>query len=200
MALAMEKQTVVIPANWVPGPKQGEWTYHHYAALPDDGQRYEIIDGVLLMTPAPGIPHQKAAQHIFRYLATLVEDAGLGQVFIAPVDVELSPTFLVQPDVIVILSAEAQKVTTNRIIGAPSLVVEVSSPSTIGYDRREKQDAYARAGIPEYWIVHPGERTIEVLTLEGNEYSSLGIFSGQATLLSKIVPTICEVAAEKIFL
>jgi Uma2 family endonuclease len=199
MALAMEKQTVVTPANWVPGPKQGNWTYQHYVALPDDGQRYEIIDGVLLMTPAPGIPHQKAAQRIFRYLATLVEDAGLGQVFIAPVDVELSPTFLVQPDVIVILSAEVQKVTTNRIIGAPSLVVEVSSPSTIGYDRREKQDAYARAGIPEYWIVHPGERTIEVLTLEGKEYSSLGIFSGQATLLSKIVPTICEVAAEKIF-
>src|SRR5436190_1793117 len=100
MALAMERQTVVISANWVPGPKQGEWTYHHYAALPDDGQRYEIIDGVLLMTPAPGISHQKTAQRIFRYLAMLVEDTSLGQVFIAPVDVELFPKFVVQPDVI----------------------------------------------------------------------------------------------------
>ena len=68
MAIAMERQTVVTSANWVLGPKQGNWTYHHYAALPDDGQRYEIIDGVLLITPAPGIAHQKTAQRIFRLL------------------------------------------------------------------------------------------------------------------------------------
>jgi Uma2 family endonuclease len=199
MAIAMEKQTVVTPANRVPGPKQGNWTYHHYAALPDDGQRYEIIDGVLLMIPAPGIPHQKTAQRIFRLLAAHVEDVGLGQVFIAPVDVELFPKVVVQPDVMVILKDNEGKIKPTRIIGAPDLVVEVSSPATIGYDRREKQDAYARAGVPEYWIVHPGEQTIEVLTLEGNVYTSLGIFSGQAPLLSKVVPTISEVAADKIF-
>jgi Uma2 family endonuclease len=199
MAIAMERQTVVIPANWVPGPKQGEWTYHQYAALPDDGHRYEIIDGVLLMTPAPGIPHQKAAQQIFRLLATRIEDTKLGQVFIAPVDVELAPNLVVQPDVMVVLKANEEKITSTRIIGSPDLVVEVSSPSTIGYDRREKQDAYARAGVPEYWIAHPGEQTIEIMTLENQEYVSLGIFSGKATLLSKIVPTISEVAAEKIF-
>jgi Uma2 family endonuclease len=199
MAIAMEKQTVAIPANWVPGPKQGEWTYHHYAALPDDGQRYEIIDGVLYMAPSPTEAHQDAVLWLAHYLLIHVKIAGLGQVYVAPFDVELAPKLVVQPDVTVVLKANEEKITSTRIIGSPDLVVEVSSPSTIGYDRREKQDMYAHAGIPEYWIVHPGEQMIEVLTLEGNEYSSLGIFSGQATLLSKIVPTICEVAAEKIF-
>jgi Uma2 family endonuclease len=199
MALAMERQTVVIPANWVPGPKQGEWTYHHYAALPDDGQRYEIIDGVLYMTPSPNGAHQDAVLWLAHYLLIHVKVAGLGQVYVAPFDVELAPDLVVQPDVTVILKANEQIIMPTRITGAPDLVVEVSSPSTIGYDRREKQDMYARAGVAEYWLVHPGEQTIEVLTLEGNEYASLGIFTGQATLLSKIVPAISGVAAEKIF-
>jgi Uma2 family endonuclease len=128
-----------------------------------------------------------------------VKIAGLGQVYVAPFDVELAPNCVVQPDVMVVLKANEGKIKPTRIIGAPDLVVEVSSPATIGYDRREKQDAYARAGVPEYWIVHPGEQTIEVLMLEGSTYASLGIFSGQTPLLSKIVPTISEVAAEKIF-
>lgn len=199
MAIAMEKQTVVTPANRVPGPKQGDWTYHHYAALPDDGQRYEIIDGVLLMTPSPNETHQDAVLWLAHYLLMHVKIAGLGQVYVAPFDVELAHNFVVQPDVMVVLKVNEGKIKPTRIIGAPDLVVEVSSPATIGYDRREKQDAYARAGVPEYWIVHPGEQTIEVLTLEGSAYTSVGIFSGQTPLLSKIVPTISEVAAEKIF-
>lgn len=199
MATVTKRCTVVTPANGVSGPVQGHWTYNSYATLPDDGQRYEIVDGVLFMTPAPNIPHQKVAQRLFRYLAALVEDADLGQVFIAPVDVELSPQVVVQPNLIVILNANIQKITSSRVVGAPDLVVEVSSPATVGYDRRAKQDAYAHAGIPEYWIAHPGEQMVEALVLEGNAYQSLGIFRGQATLYSTIVPTIAEIPVEKFF-
>ncbi len=151
------------------------------------------------MAPSPGSSHQDAVLWIAHYLQIHVRLAGLGKVYVAPFDVVLAPGFVVQPDVMVILSNESDKITPTRIIGAPSLVVEVSFPGTIGYDRREKQDAYARAGVKEYWIAHPGEQTIEVLSLEGSEYFSLGTYTKQDKLVSKLVPTISEVAAEQFF-
>ncbi len=199
MSATTERQQVVNPANQVPGPPQGNWTYNHYAALPDDGQRYEIVDGVLFMAPSPGSSHQDAVLWIAHYLQIHVRLAGLGRVYVAPFDVVLAPGVVVQPDVMVILNDESNKITPSRIVGAPSLVVEVSSPATIGYDRREKQNAYARTGVREYWIVHPGEQTVEVLSLEGGEYSSLGYCAKKDKLVSRIVPTISEVAAEQFF-
>jgi Uma2 family endonuclease len=200
MTTTMERQSVVTRADRVPGPEQGHWTYNHYAALPDDGRRYEIVDGVLFnMTPAPGIPHQKVVQRLLKALSFHIEDAELGSVLIAPVDVVLAPNVVVQPDVLVVLNENSDRITEARIVGAPDLVVEVSSPATAGYDRREKQDAYAHAGVPEYWIADPASRTIEVLILEGEAYQSAGVFSGQATLLSKVVPSIAEVRVEQFF-
>jgi Uma2 family endonuclease len=174
-------------ASWVPGPEQGRWTYNDYAALPDDGKRYEIVNGVLYMTPSPTGPHQDAVGRFYAYLLTHVESAGLGKIRIAPFDVELAPDVVVQPDVLVVLKANFDKISKTRIIGAPDLVIEVSSPSTVGYDRREKQDAYANAGIPEYWVAHPTEREVEVLVLEHGKYCSLGIFEGKATLPSRVI-------------
>ncbi|HZR39849.1 MAG TPA: Uma2 family endonuclease, partial [Ktedonobacteraceae bacterium] len=168
-------------------------------ALPDDGHRYEIVEGVLYMTPAPNISHQEAVGWFFHYLLTHVKIAGLGRVFVAPVDVELAPNVVVQPDLLVIFNEGLEKITPSRIIGAPDLVVEVASPATAGYDRREKQDAYARAGVPEYWFADPASRTVEVLVLEGGSYQSWGIFSGQATIISRVLPTISAVPVEKFF-
>jgi Uma2 family endonuclease len=192
--------SVVVPANWVPGPRQGEWTYLHYAALPDDGQRYEIIDGALYaITPAPSVWHQKVVLRIARYLSTHVEDMGRGQVFIAPIDVELAYNVVVQPDILVILNEGKEKITPSRIIGAPDLVVEVSSPGTAGHDRREKQDAYAHAGIPEYWIADPLAQTVELLILDGAAYRSSGVFQGKISLPSSIIPALKEVLVEQFF-
>ena len=200
MTIAMEQRaTVVTPANWVPGPKQGHWTYNHYAALPNDGHRYEIVEGVLYMTPAPNTFHQRSVLKFSKYLLIHVEDADLGQVFIAPVDVELAPNVVVQPDLLILFNEGLEKITPLRIVGAPDLVIEVASPATAGYDRREKQDAYARAGVPEYWFADPASRTVEVLVLEGGSYQSWGIFSGPATIISRVLPTISAVPVEKFF-
>ena len=179
---------MVMPADHMPGPEQGHWTYKDYAALPDDGHRYEIVDGVLYMAPSPNRGHQNAAFEIASYLRTHVKLAGLGHVYIAPFDVELNPRTVVQPDVVVVLNPNLDKITESRIIGAPDLVVEVSSPGTVGYDREKKQRAYARAGVPEYWIADPWSRTVEVLTLEAGVYRSLGVFEGKAVLPSQVVP------------
>src|SRR5690348_2287945 len=85
-----ERSSLIIPADWVPGPKQGEWTYDHYATLPDDGQRYEIVNGVLIMAPAPSWSHQEIVGEIFAYLRNYVRTTGLGGAFTAPIDVELA--------------------------------------------------------------------------------------------------------------
>ena len=193
-----ERYLIVIPADWVPGPKQGEWTYSHYAALPDDGHRYEIVNGVLIMAPAPSPEHQSIAVRLAYYVFPHVDLAGIGRLFTAPIDVELGPKNVFQPDIVVVLNAHLDRVADKKIIGAPDMVVEIASPSTAVFDRLTKYEKYAHAGITEYWIVKPTARTIEVLMLEGEEYRSLGIFNGQATLPSRILPDL-SVRVEQFF-
>jgi Uma2 family endonuclease len=187
MSTVPEELVVITPADHVAGPPQGQWTYADYMKLPEDGYRYELLDGVLFMAPAPGTGHQGSSSRFVYHLMSYVEIAGLGRVFAAPIDVELSLTRVVQPDIIVILNENLGIITPSRIVGAPDLVVEIASPSTAGYDRREKQDAYAAAGVHEYWIADPATRTIEVLALDGVAYRSLNAFTGRALLPSRVL-------------
>ncbi len=189
MTTISNRQTVVTPADNVPGPRQGHWTYDHYATLPDDGQRYEIVDGVLYMAPpSPSGFHQGAVNLLVTYLTIHVQFVGLGRVYSAPFDVELAPNTVVQPDVFVLLKESSSKFTPSRVVGAPELVIEVSSPRTVVHDLHRKYVAYAAAGVKEYWIVDPAAHTIEVLILENGEYHSAGVFSGEDTLPSQVVP------------
>lgn len=190
MATMQAHLTVVTPADEAQGPAQGAWTYSHYAALPADGRRYEIIEGVLYMAPAPGEAHQSASIRLASYLLTHVEFAGLGRVYPAPFDVELAANVVVQPDVVVVLHANGGIITPSHIRGAPDLVIEITSPSTATHDRSRKLRAYARAGVMEYWLVDPHAQTVEVLTLADSEYRSQGVFQGSATLPSAVVPNL----------
>jgi len=193
-----EKLPVVIPADWVPGPTQGQCTYADYASIPEDGHRYDVVDGVLYMAPAPSMGHQGAVGRFFHYLLTHVELVGSGRVYVAPVDVELRPGDVVQPDVLVELNEHLDRLTPSRLIGAPDLVVEVASPSTARHDLSEKLHAYARTGVPEYWIANPDAQTVEVLVLGNDVYRSLGLFHDRATLPTRIVPTM-PVRVEQFF-
>lgn len=179
---------VVTPADWVPGPRQGEWTYEDYMKLPNDGRRYEILNGVLLLMPSPKDSHQNAVGWIHHYLVIYVRLTGLGKVRMAPLDVKLGRKNVFQPDVLVVLNDHAERLTEEGVIGAPDLTVEVFSPSTGLEDRVDKHREYALAGVTEYWIVNPERYTVEVFSLEGREYRSLGIFSGKDTLPTKVVP------------
>lgn len=194
-----ERLSVATPADWVPGPEQGAWTYDEYAALPDDGHRYEIVNGVLIMAPAPSPEHQDIVGMIFHYLLVHIKFAGLGRVFQAPIDVELSPKNIFQPDVVVILNEHLDQIQAKRIVGAPDLAVEVVSPSTALYDRLAKYDKYAQAGIQEYWIVSTEVKTVQVLALEHGAYRSLGIFRGEQMLPSRIAPDL-PVGVERFFM
>jgi Uma2 family endonuclease len=179
---------VVAPAEGVAGPAQGQWTYADYAALPEDGKRYEIIQGVLYMSPSPNSFHQEANALFVHYLIVHIKQTGLGRVFPAPYDVELAPGNVLQPDVTVVLKANEERIKPGKLVGAPDLVVEIASPGTASYDRREKQDAYASAGVPEYWIADPAAKTIEVLVLEQGAYKQKGVFEDQNLLQSQILP------------
>jgi len=193
-----EKLPMVTPADWVAGPGQGQWTYTDYAALPEDGRRYEILNGVLYMTPSPSWSHQEVVGAFYRYLYTYVTSTGLGGVFVAPIDVELAPEDVFQPDVVVLLKASREKLMGRHIVGAPDLVVEVVSPGSATMDRHDKYVVYAQAGISEYWIAEPGTQTVEVLVLKGQRYHSQGVFQEKATLPSQILPGF-EVQVEQFF-
>lgn len=182
-----ERLPVVVPANWVPGPPQGQWTYADYAALPDDGKIYEVVRGVLYMSPAPTPGHQSISVRLVAFLFQFVEAVGAGRIFHAPTDVELAPGDIVQPDVFVLLNNHLERIKQTRIVGAPDLVVEILSPGTMRHDLQGKLEAYERAQVPEYWIVSPGEQVVELLVLEEGIYQSLGVFQGSAVLPSRIV-------------
>ena len=183
-----DKFSVATPADWVNPSKQGQWTYEDYQSLPDDGTHYEIVNGVLYMAPSPTGEHQDAVGRIYHYLLIHFEFAGLGKARFAPFDVRLSPKHVFQPDVLLVLNSHRDRIQRRYILGAPDLVVEIASPSTANIDRREKLDAYARYGVPEYWLVDADARTVELLMLEDSKYRSLGLFEGEDTLPTKIVP------------
>jgi Uma2 family endonuclease len=189
---------LIAPADWVSGPEQGSWTYADYAVFTGDERCYEIMNGFLYMTPVPSWSHQEVVLEIATHLRSYIQPRKLGGVFVAPVDVELAPNMVFQPDVVVLLKAGRDKLRSNHIVGAPDLVIEVVSPDSAVYDRHDKNVAYAQAGVPEYWIVDPSSRTVELLALEGEKYRVAGVFQGKAVLPSKVLPGF-NVAVEKFF-
>ena len=138
------------------------WTAAMVRELPDDGNRYECIDGELLVTPAPRWRHQDVVGAMYRHLYAWLQQEPVGKVTFSPADIEIVPDTLVQPDVFVVpressgvLPREWHEVRTLL------LAVEVLSPSTARYDRVTKRRFFARAGVPEYWIVDVDARVIE---------------------------------------
>ena len=187
MTIITDIEPGVRRADWVAGPVQGQWSYEDYLGLPKDGNRYEIINGVLYMSPSPNARHQASNIRFSVHLLSHIEFAGLGRVFAAPFDVRLIPFGNpVQPDVVVVLNAHLAYITDAGIVGAPDLVVEITSPGTASYDRYEKRMAYEKAGVTEYWIADPVSRTIEVFLLKEGAYESQGVFREKAKLPSVV--------------
>jgi Uma2 family endonuclease len=176
------------PVTHLPPPIGTHWSVATYEQLPNDGVRYEIVEGELHMAPAPVPEHQSTSGYVLYFLMQQIQLGGYGRVFSAPIDVELAFDTIVQPDIVVVLNNSAAAITAHRIVGPPNLVVEITSPSTTSYDRREKRDAYAMAGIPEYWIVDPASQSVELLVLDGATYRADAVYRGQAVIPSTVLP------------
>jgi len=146
-------------------------TYRDYAALPDDGKRYEIHDGELSVMAAPTPDHQIVIGNLFLILAPYVKARSSGLVILAPVDVILSDTTIVQPDLVYLDPERLSALGRRGVQGPPTLAIEVLSPTTGTTDRTTKRDLYARYGVPHLWLVDARARTIEAYVLRGGEYA-----------------------------
>ena len=187
--------TLAIPtdadAPAVYGPLQGQWTYADWERLPDDGNRYEIIDGVIYMTTAPSTFHQWIALQLVRRVAIPAEDQGLAYSFFAPVGVLMPGCDPVQPDFVVVLSPRAGIIRDRRVRGVPDLLVEILSRGNAPYDREVKLAAYARAGVPEYAIVDPRARTLSHYQLDAQgAYGSPRVYAAADAMSFACLPTI----------
>lgn len=139
-----------------------EWTAAMVAALPDDGVRYEVLDGELVVMPAPSWDHQRVVLALRDVLAPYVRRAVLGEVIVAPADVEFSSRRLLEPDLFVVpRSPDGRRARSFADAGRLLLAIEVLSPSTAQRDRGVKRRIYLEEAVDEYWIVDADARSIE---------------------------------------
>ncbi len=178
--------------------EENKLTYEDYLTFPDDGKRYEIIDGDLFMAPAPDTDHQDISGNLFVLLRRFVRRHQLGRVFYAPYDVVLAEHDIVEPDIIFVATENAHIITEKNIQGAPDLVIEIVSPSSRERDRVRKFRRYARFGVPEYWIIEPDEETVEVFTLVEGKFELLHKCGIRGRVKSIVVKNF-ECAAREIF-
>ncbi len=139
-------------------------TYEDYIKLPDD-ERYELIDGELIMAPSPTMPHQASQSKLGISLGVFVREHNLGMVFFSPCDVVLSESDVIQPDLMFISNERENIITHANIQGAPDLVVEILSPPTARRDWGVKRELYARHGVKEFWVIDASNKIVWLMIL-----------------------------------
>lgn len=173
------------------------FNYGDYCLLPEDKQ-YDLLDGELYMAPAPSSRHQRLLLKLVRLLADFVEAHGLGEVYIAPLDVILSEEDVLQPDLLFVAQERRGIVSERGCEGPPDLVVEILSPATERRDRELKRKVYAKFGVSEYWLVDPEAQSIEVMVLEAEDFSSPDIYLGEGLVVSRVIPQL-SLAVSQVF-
>jgi len=175
-----------VPDRIPPGPIK--LTYEDYVDLPDDGKRYEILDGELEVSPAPAPRHQGVSRNLLLILQGRSQERRLGTIYYALIDVLLADTSIVQPDLIFVAAGRESIITARAIEGPPDLVVEILSPWSVRRDRVAKAALYARFGIRHYWIVDPEARTLEVYETANGAYRSVATYEGAGKARSSLFP------------
>ena len=145
----------------MPAPLPEITTVEQLLALPDDGLRHELLDGVHVVSPAPRPVHQLVFGELFYALKAALESRTDVEVFSSPADIVLGPHILVQPDVFVVARPGGRRIERWQDAGVPLLAIEILSPSTAARDRGAKRRIYQREGVGEYWIVDADSRLVE---------------------------------------
>lgn len=173
-------------------------TYEDYRQLPDDGKRYELIEGEVHMVAAPTTEHQRISSNLIMAIGTHVRESSLGSLFAAPTDVVLSRWDVVQPDILFVSKARERIITETRIDGPPDLIIEILSPSTASLDQLVKRQLYARHGVREFWLVSPEAGTVEVLELHEGVYRRRALVGRGDTVISGVLEGL-QLAVDEIF-
>jgi Uma2 family endonuclease len=167
-------------------PRQGEWTYEDWLELPNDGWKYEIVDGVLHMSPPPRIEHQDISGELFVAMRAHARRRKLGKVLAAPCGVRLpGQPIPLEPDILFVKHERLAIVGERYVEGAPNLIVEILSPSNASYDLETKFQVYQDAGVPEYWLVNPWEKTVTVYRLVDGVYTLTGQHGVEESVVSQ---------------
>lgn len=167
------------------------YTYREYACLPEDGLIHELIEGDFFVSPAPGSLHQTVSRRLQFALMRALEEPGLAWIFNAPTDVILGDHTVVQPDLAIVRSSRRSAISTRGIEGAPDVVVEIISPTSGERDEYLKRFAYARHGVPEYWLVNPNLASVELFRLSPDGLAPFCRFDRASTLTT---PSFAEVS------
>lgn len=154
--------------------------YADLAGMPDDLFIREILNGELVVTPAPSPMHQRVSKRLQRQLEAYFEAQGIGEVFNAPLDAIMGPHDVVEPDLLIVTDSAA--ISRRAIEGPPALVVEILSPSTAARDRTVKTRRYAAAGVQHCWLVDIESRRVECLRLDTDGYTLVAGAQGATTL------------------
>ena len=171
----------------VAGGSERVWTYDDLKELPDDGRRWEIVEGMLVEMTGPSWDHATIVQRLLMAVVPLVAALG-GIVRSAPLDVFLRAGDVVQPDLFVVLPGGVARPTPRGLEGPPDLVVEVVSPSNRQHDELTKRSLYGLAGVREYWLVDPEARSVEVLELHRDAMHLRRRFTEGETVVSSLLP------------
>lgn len=164
---------------------KAKFTYEDYKNMPED-ERYELIDGELIMAAAPKKVHQRVDMRLGAKFFVHVETNDLGEVYSAPFDVYLSDTNVVQPDLLFVSKERLGIITEANVQGAPDLVVEILSPSTASMDWNRKRELYTEYGVKEYWIVAPEVRLVWLLLPRDGVLEISGVY-GDGQIVSSTV-------------
>jgi len=174
------------------------YTYYDYYNW-DDDKRWELIEGAPhLMAPAPGASHQRISGNIFKRIGVYLEGKTC-QVYYAPFDVRLNAETgddtVLQPDIVVV--CDSKKITERGCYGAPDMVVEILSPSSVKHDRLVKFKLYQQAGVREYWIVDPESRTVQIHLLENGKFD-FKIYGEEDTVNVHVLDD-CRISLNQVF-
>jgi Uma2 family endonuclease len=165
--------------------------FHRMDFADDDPYLYELIDGELVQRKANAPRHQLVLGELVSALHQFTETNQLGEVLLGPVDVFLDDNTSPQPDLVFVAEARRTIITDDGVMGAPDLVVEVISPSSVFRDRVTKKALYERFGVAEYWLIDPADEFIEIYGLQNNRYELLGAASPlEGELVSAVLPGI----------
>ena len=170
----------------LPVYKEKKYTYEDYLNFTDDN-RYEIIEGGLIMVPAPVPYHQLVSQRIEFELIKFIKENKLGEAFHAPCDVVFNNINVVQPDIMVILNENLPIIKEKNISGSPDLVIEILSESTAHKDLVKKRRLYEKFKVKEYWIVDPMEKLIAIYSLKNEKFEEIKTYSNKEKLTSLIL-------------
>lgn len=179
----------------MPAPQIELFTAADYRAMPDDGKRYQLVDGEFIVAPAPNTFHQFVQKNLLRIIDTYLVRHPLGSILGAPCDVYLDDQNVYQPDLLYVTRDHAARIQHEGIHGAPDLVIEILSPSSAGLDRR-KRGHFATAGTVEFWQIDPALRQIQRFVFSENSAKPVALIDEPETFTTPLFPGLTLATAE----